>query len=184
MKAIEKITRICFLTGLVLFLFHAPLGALMLGISTEELTKSAELVVSGNVESVESSWTADGKSIVTRAIVVINETVKGQAQGDRVVVEHEGGEVGGVGLKVSDIAPLVKGSDVVLFLKGGASRTPLSAQGATQRVYHLVGKSQGKYTVGDDGIARKSGFSVMGGEGAVDNNISRQELIEKVRSAK
>jgi hypothetical protein len=184
LKVTEQIIRICFLAGLMLFLSLVPASALMLGISTEELTRSAELVVSGNVESVEPSWTADGKSIVTRAIVVINETVKGQAQSDRVVVEHEGGEVGGVGLKVSDIAPLVKGSHVVLFLKGGASRAPLSAQGATQRVYHLVGKSQGKYTVGEDGIARKNGFSLMGGEGAVDNNISRQELIEKVRRAK
>jgi hypothetical protein len=184
LKMTERIIRICSLTGLMLFLSLAPVSALMIGISTEELTRSAELVVSGKVESIESSWTADGKSIVTRATVAINETVKGQPRTERVVVEYEGGEVGGVGLKVSDISPLIKGSDVILFLKSGVSRASLSGQGLDQKTYHFVGKSQGKYTIGEDGIARKSGFSLMGGEGAVDNNISRQELIDKVRSAK
>ena len=184
MKVTEKTTRISLLTVMMLFLFNAPLGALMMGISTEELTRSSELVVSGQVESVESSWTADGKSIVTRAVVLINETVKGQAQGDRVVVEYEGGEVGGTGLKVSDMSPLLKGSDVILFLKSGMSKAPLSKQGQQQKTYHLVGKSQGKYTVGEDGIARKDGFSIMSGEQKVDSNISRQELVNKIRGVK
>ncbi len=182
MKVTDKIASICFLTGLILILSHAPLSALMLGISTEELTRNAELVVSGKVERVESSWTADGKSIVTRATVLIDEPVKGQQQDGRLVVEYEGGEVGSIGLKVSDMSPLVKGSDVILFLKSSASRAPLSAQDDAKKTYRLVGKSQGVYTIDENGVARKSGFSVMGGEAAIDNNISRQELIHKIRS--
>jgi hypothetical protein len=179
-----RIIRVLSLAGLMLFLFLAPVNALMLGISTDELTRNAELVVSGKVETVESSWTTDGRSIVTRAVVAINETVKGQPEAERVVVEYEGGEVGAVGLKVSDVSPFVKGSDVILFLKDSTSRAPLSTQGATQKVYHLVGKSQGKYTVGEDGIARKSGFSAIGSQDAIDDTISRQELIDKIRRAK
>jgi hypothetical protein len=45
-----------------------------------------------------------------------------------------------------------------------------------------VGKAQGKYTVGKDGMARKQGFSVGAGREAVDAEIPVDVLIEKIKS--
>ena len=51
-------------------------------------------------------------------------------------------------------------------------------------MYSIVGNAQGKYTVDKEGIARKSGFSVISGEDMIDNNIPVEKLIEKIRGIK
>jgi hypothetical protein len=165
------------LTFLVIWLFASQAGAFMTGLSTEELTQSSEAVIVGNVEDIESRWNEDGTSIVTTASVVVEEVVRGQVVYQRVTVEYAGGEIGEVGLKVSDVSPLERGEKVLLFLK------PVKGK-KDGRAYSIVGKGQGKYTVGHDGIARKKGFSLNARREVVDNDTPVEKLIQKIRNVK
>lgn len=162
-----------------IFLFMIPLrsAAVMEGISTDELTRASDAIVDGEVIDSRSFWSSDGRTIITRAVVAIGEVVRGRVTGKRIVVEYEGGEVGDTGLRVSDMAVLEKGERVLLFLTEGKSRL-------SGRAYRIVGKGQGKYTIGKDDIARKRGFSVMRGRELIDNDIPVDLLKEKIRGVK
>lgn len=174
-----------FLCSIILLICHPQQSnAIMMGLSTEELTGNAEIVVSGKVEKIESLWSEDGRMIFTRAIVAVSDIIKGALQKERIAVEYEGGEIGDTGLKVSDISPLVKDNVVILFLRSGMSRRPLLGQGADDKIYNIVGKAQGKYLIDANGIARKSGFSIISGQTLVDNNMPYHELIDKIRAVK
>jgi hypothetical protein len=149
----------------------------MYHMSTEDLTRESDAVIEGEVIDVRAYWSKDGKTIFTKATIKKSRAIKGRAVQKKVIVEYEGGEIGDIGLQVSDVAPLKKGEKVILFLKTGKSKKDGSA-------FNLVGKGQGKYTIGNDGIARKGGFSVIGGEELIDNNIPVDVLIEKIKRKK
>ena len=162
---------------MVYFLLSSSSLAVMLGLGTEELTRGSESVIIGEVEDTEAQWSKDGKTIFTKAFIVVNEIIRGRTLQKRIIIEYEGGEIGDIGLKVSDVAPLEKGERVLLFLKSGKSRDD-------GFVYNIVGKAQGKYTIDKERIARKRGFSVMSGEDIIDNNIPLDELLKKIREVK
>jgi len=167
---------LCFLTiYLSLYVPHA--SAIMIGLSTEDLTRASEAVIIGDIEDTESQWSEDGKTIFTSAIVLISDVFKGGKIERRITVEFEGGEVGDIGLKVSDVSLPKKGEKVILFLK-----STIGEKGGI--IFNSVGKAQGKYVVGKDGIARKSGFSLLTGREAVTNNIPVNELIKKIKEVK
>ena len=148
----------------------------MIGLSTEDLTRKSEVVILGNVRQVETDWSEDGKTIQTRATILVSEVIKGKlAQGD-IIVEYAGGEIGDIGLRVSDVSPLSENERVILFLKSAKDKK----NGIT---YRIVGKAQGKYTIDHHGIARKGGFQVIHGREVIDNDIPADELIKKIRRA-
>ena len=150
--------------------------AIMKGFSTEELTKASDLVIVGEVENVEAQWSKDEKTIFTSVYIVINNIIKGAKKQAIITVEYEGGEMGDIGLQVSDQSSLIKGEKVILFLKSGKSKKD-------GFIYNIVGKNQGKYLIGEDGVARKGGFSIIGNKDNIDNNIPVDELIEKIKKA-
>lgn len=154
-----------------------PVQAVMSGLTTEELVSEADLVVDGTVEQVVSRWSQDGRVIVSSATVAVIETVRGKTAKRYVTVEYPGGEIGDVGMKVSDMQPFNTGESVLLFLR--VLRT--SSEG---EVHRLVGKAQGKYVIGKDSIARKSGYSLVGGNEIVDDDIDINELKRKVRNVR
>ena len=165
-----------FILLLIYFVFLSSSAyALMLGLSTEKLTQDAELIVTGNVEDTSSQWTPDKKSIMTTAVISITEIIKGKTVEKKIQVMYPGGEVGDIGMMVTDEAPLRKGERVLLYL---ATENKFSGGSA----YRISGRAQGKYTIGDDLIARKQGFSAADGDEHVDNNIQVETLIEKIRT--
>jgi len=149
----------------------------MEGLSTEELTRSSELVIEGDVKDVTAEWSKDGKTIISRSTIITTNIIKGKIIQEVIAVEHDGGEIGDIGFHVSDVEPLRKGEKVILFLKTGESKKYGNA-------LKIVGNAQGKYTIGKDGIARKRGFSVITGEEKIDNNIPVEELVDKIRRVK
>lgn len=167
----------CKLLYIILFVcISSPSLAIMEGLSTEELTRSSELVIEGDVKDVTAEWSKDGKTIISRSTIITTNVIKGKII-QEVIVEHDGGEIGDIGFHVSDVEPLRKGEKVILFLKTGESKK----YGSTLKI---VGNAQGKYTIGKDGIARKRGFSVINGKEKIDNNIPVEELVDKIRRVK
>jgi hypothetical protein len=164
------------LIGCLLLISASQAKAIMIGLCTEDLTRASEIIVVGEVRNVESHWNSDGTTIVTSASILVKDVVKGEQLEQMITVEYEGGEVGDIGLKVSDTVPLVTGEEVLLFLK--------SDQDAGVNNYSIVGRAQGKYIISKNGIASKTGFSLTEGKEAVDNDIPLTDLIEKIRRVK
>jgi hypothetical protein len=180
------ITHLLFLC--FLFVSSSPALGVMIGLSTEDLTNSSDLIVVGSVQGVESMWSEDGKGIISRAKIIVNSVISGKWDQEVLNVEYNGGEVGEVGLKVSDAKPLKQGDNLLLFLKIkngqkqkiGGNHAPL-----TNEIYHsIVGKAQGQYTITLQGIAKKDGFSVIQGSELIDNDIPLNVLIDKIRGIK
>jgi hypothetical protein len=169
---------------LVLLLSFSEVPAIMVGLSTEQLTKRSDLVIIGRIENVVSMWSDDAKHIISRATVIVREVVRGELDEDIIVVEYLGGEVGGIGLRVSDVRPLKSGEELLFFLKlklDPAKTRELSSSEAGGKIYYIVGGAQGQYVIDPAGIARKDGFSIIGGQEVIENNIPVRTLIDKIQ---
>jgi hypothetical protein len=78
--------------------------------------KSSHVIV-GNVLSVESRWDEKAATIFTYVEVHVEERLKGDLAEDFVVIKHRGGEIGNIGLLVSDEPHFFLGERVEVFLK-------------------------------------------------------------------
>jgi hypothetical protein len=173
----KKITIILMNAVISILFLSSSAPALMRGLSTQELTNASEIVVIGEIKDVESFWSRDYRTIYTSASVVVHDVVTGNLAGTVITVEYEGGEVGGIGLNVSDMSSLSENEEVLLFLKAGQGDRG-------NKVYRIVGKSQGKYTIHEDGTVEKKGFTLLDGEERIDNNLPVDLLIDKIRKAR
>ena len=174
-------TRFVFIKTLfiaAIILFSQSVLAIMIGLSTEQLTKASQTIIIGQVMDVKSQWNETGDEIITRADVAVKEIIRGGFNHERhLIVEYEGGEIGDIGLRVSDSPTLIKGENVVLFLK-------LLKETKNGLLCKIVGRAQGKYSIDQDGIARKTGFNVLKGKEAIENDIPVNELVSRIRAVK
>ena len=81
-------------------------------------TRGAERVVVGRVESVRGVWRENefgDRLIVSVVHVIVEETLKGERQ-QAIDVEVEGGRIGDLTLRVSDLATFSAGERAVFYL--------------------------------------------------------------------
>jgi len=126
----------------ITLLFAAPaFASAALKMDVPALTAAASDVVDARIVSSTPVWTGDHRRIVTHVVVEVREAWKGRATG-RITVVQPGGELDGIGQRVSGVTALSAGERVVLFLE---------RVGAQHRI---VGLAQGVYrVVPDDGTA-------------------------------
>ena len=87
-----------------------------------ERARGSEMVVVGTVADVHSSFrrnAAGDQLIVSRAVVKVEETLKGKAAVAFVEVDIEGGTVGDLTLTVSDMPSVTAGERAAFFLTRG-----------------------------------------------------------------
>lgn len=140
----------------------APLAALALitgiasattvvPITDESLVDDSALVVLGAVLRIESVELA-GSRFVTRITLAVEQTLKGNVDGDEVVITEPGGDVGGRGAWIFGAPEFTVGERVVVFL----SRAPDGTLATN-------GLGLGKYGVEADGLgglrARRSNLA-------------------------
>lgn len=90
-----------------------------------ERARGAERVVVGHVESVNPVWRTNdfGDRLIMSVVhVAVDETLKGQNQ-PSLDVEVEGGTIGDVTLKVSDLETFAVGERAVFYLRRAARGT-------------------------------------------------------------
>ena len=147
------------LFGMVFFLGTAIFPgyraiALVVQKDVEQLTQESDIIVMGEVRNMESRWNNDRTLIYTYVTVFVSEYIKDdltlkQSNGNgeqEIVVRILGGEVGDIGLTVSDTPEFKEGEEVFLFLRKG---NDLKAS------LNVAGLFQGKYTVEDGMIKNK-----------------------------
>ena len=125
------------IAAFVLFLVphQKALATSMLHQDIASLTQSSDAVVRGKVKATQSRWSADHKRIITEVTIEVAEFFKG-AGSSTLVVRQPGGEIDGIGQKVSGLASFAEGEEVVLFLERVETGK-----------YRVNGMAQGKYRV-------------------------------------
>lgn len=113
-----------------------PLHAQQQEASTEQLTRSAEMIIVGSVTEVTSSWTPDRSRIVSLVTIHIEESLKGAPATATVTLTVPGGEVDGVGELYTHAPRFRADEQVVVFGRR-------DAQGSLR----VAGGDQGKVTV-------------------------------------
>jgi len=171
----KPMQRLVLILAIVFFTACIPCrsSAMMATLSTENITKASDVIITGDVINSKSFWSADKKFIYTLATVALREVIKGRLLQDSLTIVYEGGEVDGIGLKVSDVAPLTMGETVLLFLFPEKITTPAMR-------YTIVGKAQGKYSIDKNGMARKGGYTGEDGKPAIDHSIPLHSLLDEI----
>lgn len=110
-------------------------AAQAVAVSVEELTRSSDAVIRGEVTAARAQRSGDGRRIFTRYDLRTKAVLRGRApKVARVVVP--GGVVGRVGQRVDAAPSLAKGEDIVVFLKRAGGET-----------FSVTGLAQGKFSV-------------------------------------
>ncbi len=135
-----------------LLVCFAAYATLVPALSVEALIDSSEVIAHGRVERSWPAWDNAHKYIWTHHEIAVLDSIRGTAARS-VVVSEPGGEVDGVGMKVSGALPYGVGEEIVVFLY----RTPVG-------YLRAVGYGQGKYSVTREGRVRASlsGFELTG----------------------
>ena len=83
----------------------------------ENLSKGADVVLTGKVVQQNSSWNEDRSRIYTKATIQVEEYLKGSTNEGSIVVTYLGGEVGEVGEMYSHMPRFEDKEEVLVFLK-------------------------------------------------------------------
>ena len=122
--------------------------ALMLEMSTPELTGQADAIVRGNVIDTRSEWDPERRFIWTLVTIAVSKSIKGDSlEGQKVIVKTPGGVVGQIGQKTEHAAIFEKGEEVLLFINPEAYRE--------EKVFRVTGNFQGKHTIRDNMVIEK-----------------------------
>ncbi|MBF0538747.1 MAG: hypothetical protein HQL03_10905 [Nitrospirae bacterium] len=182
-KKVRTLLLVASVTWLAVVSLSTSAMAIMIGLTNEDLTRQSSLVVIGNVVDKSSYWNADRTTIYTGVSIAVKEVVRGNEAPQTLTLQYEGGEVGDIGLRVSDTPQFENGEDVLLFLKRLPSVVGERSSEAAQPFY-VVGSGQGKYSIEMNAIATRGGFSIVNDNKgkAFKNVIPLNELKEQIRS--
>ena len=150
--------------------------ALMEALSISTLVKASTSIIRGEVLDAESMWSESGDEIVTRVTIRVQSDFKRLVSEELVTVEYLGGEVGEIGMMVSDSPQMFAGEEVIIFLE-------LSDVSADQQRFHVVGSAQGKFTLEEDGMVRTMGFTLVEQDGLMYRELSEADLIQRITDA-
>ena len=150
--------------------------ALMEALSISTLVKASTSIIRGEVIDTQAMWSESGDAIVTRATIRVQSDFKRQVSEELVTVEYLGGEVGEIGMMVSDSPQMFTGEEVIIFLEPSEASTD-------QQRFHVVGSAQGKFSLEEDGMVRTMGFTLVEQEGLMYRELSETDLIQQITDA-
>jgi hypothetical protein len=109
----------CYLLYVLLIFCGLFLNTFAQQFATElkELSKGADVILTGKVTEQTSSWNENKTRIYTQATIQVDEYIKGNGTGNTVTVKYLGGEVGEIGEKYSHMPRFENEEEVLVFLK-------------------------------------------------------------------
>ena len=127
---------------LVLFLLTFPFTLLAQDETSviKELTRNADIILTGKVSQKTSSWNENKTRIFTRTKLQVGEFLKGSKKGVSVEVVYPGGEVGDVGEIYSHMPKFDKNEEVLVFLKKDVKKN----------AYRVLNGEKGKISVSEE----------------------------------
>jgi hypothetical protein len=126
----------CFPAVLILILvMQLPMSATTVQrLSLDDLVSKAETIVIGHVVESKSSWTKDGKLILTQTTLQVQEGLKGTAT-KSIQVTTIGGQIGKTLLHVSGMPAFQPDETAVIFLEKSSGYLT------------VLGLNQGKFSI-------------------------------------
>jgi hypothetical protein len=128
-----------------------------------ELSKGADIILTGKVTQQVSSWNENKTRIYTKAVIQVNEYIKGNNFESSVTVKYPGGEVGEVGELYSHMPRFEDNEEVLVFLE----KDKVSAD------YKVFNGENGKISVVND---------PQSGEKVTTSNVRISTLKAKIKS--
>jgi len=147
---------------------------LIIKLPLKELVTKAEAIIIGEVKDIKCQWSIDHSVVLTIVTINIHEVLKGNINNTQILIQYPGGEVGDIGLKVSDMPSFLLNENVLVFLKyikdpQSEKNSPLTAMSILQS-FSILGAAQGKYSIDKDEIAKKSGY-------VLNSNIHEPDIL-------
>ena len=130
------------LAPLTLFLASAAFATTLLAVDVPTLSRSADLILLGTVNSSKARLTEAGR-IMTDTEIKVSEVLKGTASAT-VLVMQPGGIVGEVGQRVEGTAPFKAGEEVLVFLDARGGSDHFMVTGMIQGKFKIERSSDGK----------------------------------------
>ena len=156
-------TILCTLAVLGLCALPSLSGAQELAITTDALTRQADLIVVGKVSGLKAGWASDRSRILTTVTLAVDQTLKGKAGSGFVTIVVPGGEVDGVGELYSHTARFSKDEDVVVF-----------AAKDKKGDFRVTGGSEGKVSIRRDEIS---------GRPRISDGMNLDDFTNRIKSA-
>jgi hypothetical protein len=117
-------------------------------LSTEEMTKKADVVAIGKVREVHAEWTPGKSRIISRVTIAVDQYLKGNDPSGQMTLTVPGGEIDGVGELYSHSTSFRQDEDVVVFARRDAQGAYRVAAGRQGKVVIDKDKETGQLTVG------------------------------------
>jgi len=125
---------------LILFVLNLPSFAQEKSIVIKNLSGKADVIITGKVMQMESSWNASRTRIYTKTTVRVEEFMKGNNNENNIEITHPGGEVGDVGELYTHMPKFEYNEEVLVFLKKDEKNNQ----------YKVLSGAEGKITVLED----------------------------------
>jgi hypothetical protein len=106
-----------FFAIVIVISFYSTSFAQLTSSGVENMSKNADLILTGNVVEQNSSWNENNTRIYTQATIRVEEYLKGSNNSGLVIVSYLGGEVGDVGEMYSHMPRFENNEEVLVFLK-------------------------------------------------------------------
>jgi hypothetical protein len=126
-----------FFAIVIVISFYSTSFAQLTSSGVENMSKNADLIITGKVVEQNSSWNENNTRIYTQATIRVEEYIKGSNNSGSIIVSYPGGEVGDVGEMYSHMPRFENNEDVLVFLKKDDKNTN----------YKVVNGEEGKINV-------------------------------------
>lgn len=158
----------------------------MIKLSLEDLSVESEAIVIGQVQDIQCHWSMDQSVILTVVMLKVHESLKGHIANELIFIQYSGGEIGELGLRVSDAPEFHPEEKVLVFIKSIKNATdPKNSMVVALNFipsYEVFGDAQGKYSIDQDGIASKSGYTLMGDQPDQDRAYPLEKLKIQIKN--
>lgn len=158
--------------------------ATMIRLSLEDLSFGSEAIVVGEVEDIQCHWSMDQSSILTVVMLKTLENLKGNFPHDLIFIQYPGGEIGDLGLKVSDTPEFQPKEKVLVFLNSikntNDSKNSLAVALNFIPAFEVFGSAQGKYSIDQSGIASKEGYNLILSDSDSEKVLPLNELTKMI----
>jgi hypothetical protein len=118
--------KIIFSTVLIMYFLHFEAHSQTIQAGIKNLSKGADMIVTGKVVDQISQWNTEKSRIYTNVTIQVDEFLKGGNNQKKIVITHLGGEIGDVGESYSHIPTFMNDEEVLVFVKKSSKDESLS----------------------------------------------------------
>jgi len=153
---------------IISFVFHLNIYSQNNSAAIKNLSKKADVILTGKVIEKESKWNASKSKIYTITTLQVDENLKGNNNGNSVEIIYPGGEVGDIGEIYSHMPRFHDNEEVVVFLQKDKKNSR----------FKVVNGEEGKLSIINDGKTNTKvtslGFSIKSLKKQISNFLKQQ----------